>query len=103
MTPGREAGVREREELKRRGRMGLGVEVLEGIGQLMRKRGVQLTEGRRERVKNLEVEKVLRGAKRVGEEVRESQDGEDNEVIDGEEVDGHILDVEAPSEERPSV
>lgn len=94
VTVGKEGRRVEREGLKRRGEPRLEREVLERIGEVMAKRGVEMTgKRRREVVRNLRGERVVRWGEGVVERegegkqsmLRKEDEDKDNKDDDGEE------------------
>ncbi|KAL6714838.1 hypothetical protein ACLMJK_007098 [Lecanora helva] len=84
-TPAKEARAREVYELKQRGKPELTESVLEKIGELMARKGVRMTDGRRRELeRNLEGEEVLRGVSRVGEREEKESEEDDFETAEGE-------------------
>ena len=122
MTPAKEARQLEREKLKERGEPTLEKEVLERIGEVMAKQGIEMTGKRRREVeKNLRGERVVkwgpgveipgkREAKRaVLEEENEDGEWEDAEEREEdaeereEEEEDVVIEDDKSSEKRPTL
>ncbi|KAF6223960.1 hypothetical protein HO133_010534 [Letharia lupina] len=114
MTPAKEARQMEREKLKEKGEPTLEKELLERIGEVMAKHGVEMTgKRRRETEKNLRGERVVKwgsdveipGEKKAERAVLEEEEDEDDEEWEEEEdeVGDVVIEEDKTSEKRPTL